>query len=417
MTAPVPSAIAPTSTQGDQTPSAVPPHLNAAQGQRFSDLLARRIQNQKDTTQADATADVPALPCPNAHDAAQNAAAHATQDAAGLNAHIAMQVTLLTQGSAQTDASHDPHAETAQTQTISQLDTGRSPRFAPRATHAVVVGDVHAAGVDAQVDINGFDPATSLRGNTAGPLTRSGKKQATATSMTAHAASDAAHAVRTKPVTATSAAEALSANAQANPSHAVGPLSLTTGASMDMSANAAAGHDGNVLGAPLHLTQPAAGFTANPGNMSPTTGTGIAMPLSHPQWPQALGQHVLHLSQTGVQGPQTAELRLDPPELGPLRISIELHQSVAHATFVSAHAPVRHAVEHALPQLQEQLAQAGISLGQTSVSDQGGAQQDSAQDAAPRAPFTLASASTPAPAERQTTAPARAPNALIDTFV
>lgn len=105
-------------------------------------------------------------------------------------------------------------------------------------------------------------------------------------------------------------------------------------------------------------------------------GTGaIPVPLQHPQWSQSLGQEVMQLAHAGKHTPQVAELRLDPPELGPLRIAIQISDNVAHAVFVSAHANVRSAIENALPQLQEQLAQAGISLGQTSVNDQGSPSQ------------------------------------------
>ena len=65
-----------------------------------------------------------------------------------------------------------------------------------------------------------------------------------------------------------------------------------------------------------------------------------------------------------------AELRLDPPDLGPLRVSLNLSGDQATAVFVSAHPAVRAAVEAALPQLQQALADAGIQLGNTSVGDQ-----------------------------------------------
>lgn len=107
----------------------------------------------------------------------------------------------------------------------------------------------------------------------------------------------------------------------------------------------------------------------------PTGAGAIPVPLHHPQWSQSLGQEVMQLAHAGKHAPQVAELRLDPPELGPLRIAIQISDNVAHAVFVSAHANVRNAIENALPQLQEQLAQAGISLGQTSVNDQGSPSQ------------------------------------------
>lgn len=111
---------------------------------------------------------------------------------------------------------------------------------------------------------------------------------------------------------------------------------------------------------------------ATPGSLGAPM---ISTPLGHPKWGNDFSQQVAGLTQNIKTGPQTIEMRLDPPDLGPIRISISLNDGVAQAMFVSPHANVRNAVENALPQLQQQLAQSGISLGQTSVSDQGQTQQ------------------------------------------
>ncbi|MDS1141136.1 flagellar hook-length control protein FliK [Pusillimonas sp. SM2304] len=136
--------------------------------------------------------------------------------------------------------------------------------------------------------------------------------------------------------------------------------------------------DAGTLQAAAAATMPgaSAGLLSMQSNPLPIPGAqpqlpGIAAPLQSPQWGAELGRQVLTITQGGHNMPHTAELRLDPPELGPLRISINLNDNVAHAVFVSAHASVRQSVENALPQLQQMLAQAGISLGQTSVNDQG----------------------------------------------
>lgn len=113
--------------------------------------------------------------------------------------------------------------------------------------------------------------------------------------------------------------------------------------------------------------------------MQPAT---LALPISHPQWGHELGRHMLSFSQNAANGMHHAELRLDPPELGPLRISLSLSDNVAHAYIVSGHASVRSAIEQALPQLQQAFAQAGLSLGQADVSDQGLAQQFAQQNEA-----------------------------------
>lgn len=108
---------------------------------------------------------------------------------------------------------------------------------------------------------------------------------------------------------------------------------------------------------------------------APASLPGIATPLHSPNWAGDFGRQFVSMTQGGQNMPHTAELRLDPPELGPLRISINITDNVASAVFVSPHANVRQTVENALPHLQQLLAQAGISLGQTSVNDQGQPQQ------------------------------------------
>lgn len=96
----------------------------------------------------------------------------------------------------------------------------------------------------------------------------------------------------------------------------------------------------------------------------------VSTPVGATQWGQELSRQMVTFSQNLNKGTHTAELRLDPPDLGPLRVTLSFNDGVASASFVSAHAAVRQAVESALPQLQQALSQAGISLGQTNVGEQ-----------------------------------------------
>lgn len=149
----------------------------------------------------------------------------------------------------------------------------------------------------------------------------------------------------------------------------------------------------------------------------------MASPLQSPQWGMEFGRQFLSIVQSADgKTPHTAELRLDPPEFGPLRISINIQDSVANAAFVSPHAAVRQAVENALPQLQQLLAQSGLSLGQASVSDHGQAGQAfgdpssgsgdrRGSEGGPDYAGGIAGAAAPAPRARTA-----APNALVDTF-
>lgn len=82
-------------------------------------------------------------------------------------------------------------------------------------------------------------------------------------------------------------------------------------------------------------------------------------------WDQALGDKLIWMA---GHRQQVAELHLNPPDLGPLKITLTLNHDQASAQFVSAHAPVREAIEAALPRLREMLADSGITLGDASVS-------------------------------------------------
>lgn len=139
-----------------------------------------------------------------------------------------------------------------------------------------------------------------------------------------------------------------------------------------------------------------AGFLATtpspPIATAPTPAMQLALPVGASQWGNELGREVTRFSVAAQHGTHTAELRLDPPDLGPLRVTLSLHDGVASASFVSAHANVRQAVESALPQLQQALAEAGIALGQADV---GGQEQAPRQQQGNGAPAATASGSTP----------------------
>jgi len=106
-----------------------------------------------------------------------------------------------------------------------------------------------------------------------------------------------------------------------------------------------------------------------------------------PAWDQALGQKVVWMV-AGEQ--QSASLTLNPPDLGPLQVVLNVSNSQANATFIAAQPEVRQALEAAMPKLRDMLGEAGIQLEQSSVSSgtpnqQGGFEQQGSQSA--RAPY------------------------------
>jgi flagellar hook-length control protein FliK len=93
----------------------------------------------------------------------------------------------------------------------------------------------------------------------------------------------------------------------------------------------------------------------------------ITTPLHDPQWSQSLGDKVVWLARSEQQ---TAQISINPPQLGPMQISINLQGDQATAIFASPHAEVRQAIEDALPRLREMLSGAGITLGDANVGAQ-----------------------------------------------
>ena len=130
----------------------------------------------------------------------------------------------------------------------------------------------------------------------------------------------------------------------------------------------------NAIGSDTPVTRIAA--TSNPDataaaasvqNKSTDTSVAkpaIALPLSAPGWNNALADNVTVL----VQGRQpTAELQINPPSLGPVDIKVSIQGDQATVSFFSAHAPVREAIQAAVPRLTEALAESGIGLGNVFV--------------------------------------------------
>ena len=175
------------------------------------------------------------------------------------------------------------------------------------------------------------------------------------------------------------------------------------------------------------LLQPAGGALQTPvgafaSNMPAPVATATLTPqVGSSEWSKALGQQVIHM---GTAEHQVAELQLNPPGLGPLKVTLSMNDQQMQAVFVSSHSSVRAAVEAALPQLRTLLAESGISLGNTSVGAESQPQtafsngQNSQNGHPPRGTYRLAETDTAAlfPA-RATTAQVRTSQGLrIDTY-
>jgi flagellar hook-length control protein FliK len=157
--------------------------------------------------------------------------------------------------------------------------------------------------------------------------------------------------------------------------------------------------------APLH-TAGAPAAMAQPVHVETVTA-----PAFTPAWQDETVGKLAHVVLTRQE---RAELKLNPAELGPVAIRVDMQADQASVSIVAASPETRSALEQSLPQLRDLLAGQGITLAQASVHD-GGGQRD-AQG------WTFAHAGTRDSATTDTTAPAattlllRRPDRLVDLF-
>jgi flagellar hook-length control protein FliK len=101
--------------------------------------------------------------------------------------------------------------------------------------------------------------------------------------------------------------------------------------------------------------------------------TGVPVTVGTPQWSQAVGDKVLWLA---AQNVSSAEIRLDPPELGPMQVRVSVNQDQASVTFTSPHPAVREALDQQLNRLREMFSEQGLNLVNVDVSDKSFAQHE-----------------------------------------
>ncbi len=163
---------------------------------------------------------------------------------------------------------------------------------------------------------------------------------------------------------------------------------------------------------------------AQNGTAALASGTSIAAqsqlstPLASNAWSGEFSQKIVWMA---TQREQTAELHLNPPNLGPLDVVISVSDDQATALFTSQHAAVRNAVEQALPILRQMLADNGITLGNAMVSDQPSRERQAAHDSNRQQGTNLPdatseAASTSGSRESLLAWPGRRREGMVDTF-
>ena len=169
-------------------------------------------------------------------------------------------------------------------------------------------------------------------------------------------------------------------------------------------------------GAAALASMQAATTSLAPASVLPAQVT-IDTPVSHDKWGDEFNQKITWLSS---QKEQTAELHLNPPQLGPMDVVLKVSGDQATALFTSPHAAVREAVEQALPRLREMMAENGIMLGNATVSDQAPRNQQDNRENKSSSSRTgiggISGSSMPAGNLSTRVSPISRHNGIVDTF-
>lgn len=132
--------------------------------------------------------------------------------------------------------------------------------------------------------------------------------------------------------------------------------------------------------APLAQLQAQAAKMADAvGNPAAVPGDRIPARVGSQGWDNQISQRIVYM----VGKEQAATLTLNPPDLGPVQIVLNVSNDQASVAFSAEQLEVRQALENALPRLREMMSESGIALNNATV-DAGARQQQ--QDSERRTP-------------------------------
>jgi flagellar hook-length control protein FliK len=117
----------------------------------------------------------------------------------------------------------------------------------------------------------------------------------------------------------------------------------------------------------------------------------LSSPVGSSAWTDELGAKVTWMAHQGIE---SASLQMSPEHLGPLQVSISVHNGQASVWFGAAQPETRTALQQSLPQLRQLFANQGLTLADTGVSREpprGQGRQQSSRAAAPVAGIAAAS--------------------------
>lgn len=93
----------------------------------------------------------------------------------------------------------------------------------------------------------------------------------------------------------------------------------------------------------------------------------MTRPLTHPAWNQELGSRIVWMNNQGIS---SAEIKMNPQNMGPITVRIDMNQDQATINFTAQNSDVRTALEASIPKLREMLSSQNVNLADVNVAQQ-----------------------------------------------
>jgi len=106
---------------------------------------------------------------------------------------------------------------------------------------------------------------------------------------------------------------------------------------------------------------------AQPVPVTPSNLSSLDVPFRQAGWDQAVNQRIAFMIGNNIK---SAEIKINPPNLGLIEVNIAMEQDQARITFSVQQGSVKDALESALPKLKEMMEEIGVKLGDVNVSQQ-----------------------------------------------
>jgi len=122
--------------------------------------------------------------------------------------------------------------------------------------------------------------------------------------------------------------------------------------------------------APINIGALTQGAVSQPLTEKPSIQ--LDTPMGHPKWSEGFNQRVQWVVNQSMSG---AQIRLNPQNMGPIEVRIQMQNEQATVSFTAQHGATREAIDAALPRLREMLSEQNVNLGNIDVSEHSFAEQ------------------------------------------